>query len=208
MTNVSRETLILQAYPAAAAMLQKFHDLLAVEGPIRGLIGPKEVEKLWDRHIGNSLVLEELLPEGCSLIDVGTGAGLPGIPIAIVRPDLEVHLVEPMQRRIDFLELAVGELELSNTQIHRARAEQLHGQSVADLVTARAVASVKELIEWCEPLLNPHGRLVLLKGEKAEIELKEAKPTMHKHGLVLDDIVLLGEGLLLEPTRAVVLIRK
>lgn len=208
MTNVSRETLILQAYPAAAAKLQKFHDLLAVEGPIRGLIGPKEVEKLWDRHIGNSLVLEELLPEGCSLIDVGTGAGLPGIPIAIVRPDLEVHLVEPMQRRIDFLELAVAELELSNTQIHRARAEQLHGQLVADLVTARAVASVKELIEWCEPLLNPHGRLVLLKGEKAEIELKEAKPTMHKHGLVLDDIVLLGEGLLLEPTRAVVLIRK
>ncbi|MFZ9284004.1 MAG: 16S rRNA (guanine(527)-N(7))-methyltransferase RsmG [Candidatus Nanopelagicales bacterium] len=208
MTNVSRETLILQAYPAAAAKLQKFHDLLAVEGPIRGLIGPKEVEKLWDRHIGNSLVLEELLPEGCSLIDVGTGAGLPGIPIAIVRPDLEVHLVEPMQRRIDFLELAVSELDLSNTQIHRARAEQLHGQLVADLVTARAVASVKELIEWCEPLLNPHGRLVLLKGEKAEIELKEAKPSMHKHGLVLDDIVLLGEGLLFEPTRAVVLIRK
>ena len=208
MTNVSRETLILQAYPEAANQLQQFHDLLAVEGPIRGLIGPKEVEKLWDRHIGNSLVLESLLPEGCSLIDIGTGAGLPGIPIAIARPDLEIHLVEPMQRRIEFLELAVAKLDLSNTQIHRARAEQLHGQLVADLVTARAVASVKELIEWCEPLLNSHGRLVLLKGEKAEIELKEAKPTMHKHGLVLDDIVLLGEDLLIEPTRAVVLIRK
>ncbi|CAB4566674.1 MAG: 16S rRNA (guanine(527)-N(7))-methyltransferase RsmG [Actinobacteria bacterium] len=208
MTNVSRETLILQAYPEAANQLQQFHDLLAVEGPIRGLIGPKEVEKLWDRHIGNSLVLESLLPEGCSLIDIGTGAGLPGIPIAIVRPDLEIHLVEPMQRRIEFLELAVAKLGLSNTQIHRARAEQLHGQLVADLVTARAVASVKELIEWCEPLLNSHGRLVLLKGEKAEIELKEAKPTMHRHGLVLDDIVLLGEDLLIEPTRAVVLIRK
>ena len=208
MTNVSRETLILQAYPEAASQLQQFHDLLAVEGPIRGLIGPKEAEKLRDRHIGNSLVLESLLPEGCSLIDIGTGAGLPGIPIAIARPDLEIHLVEPMQRRIEFLELAVAKLGLSNTQIHRARAEQLHGQLVADLVTARAVASVKELIEWCEPLLNSHGRLVLLKGEKAEIELKEAKPTMHKHGLVLDDIVLLGEDLLIEPTRAVVLIRK
>ena len=208
MTNVSRETLILQAYPEAANQLQQFHDLLAAEGPIRGLIGPKEVEKLWDRHIGNSLVLESLLPEGCSLIDIGTGAGLPGIPIAIARPDLEIHLVEPMQRRIEFLELAVAKLGLSNTQIHRARAEQLHGQLVADLVTARAVASVKELIEWCEPLLNSHGRLVLLKGEKAEIELKEAKPTMHRHGLVLDDIVLLGEDLLIEPTRAVVLIRK
>ncbi len=208
MTNVSRETLILQAYPEAANQLQQFHDLLAVEGPIRGLIGPNEVAKLWDRHIGNSLVLESLLPEGCSLIDIGTGAGLPGIPIAIARPDLEIHLVEPMQRRIEFLELAVAKLGLSNTQIHRARAEQLHGQLVADLVTARAVASVKELIEWCEPLLNSHGRLVLLKGDKAEIELKAAKPTMHKHGLVLDDIVLLGEDLLIEPTRAVVLIRK
>jgi 16S rRNA (guanine527-N7)-methyltransferase len=208
MTNVSRETLILQAYPEAANQLQQFHDLLAVEGPIRGLLGPKEVEKLWDRHIGNSLVLESLLPEGCSLIDIGTGAGLPGIPIAIARPDLEIHLVEPMQRRIEFLELAVAKLGLSNTQIHRARAEQLHGQLVADLVTARAVASVKDLIQWCEPLLNSHGRLVLLKGEKAEIELKEAKPTMHKHGLVLDDIVLLGQDLLIEPTRAVVLIRK
>ena len=208
MTNVSRETLILQAYPEAVNQLQQFHDLLAVEGPIRGLLGPKEVEKLWDRHIGNSLVLESLLPEGCSLIDIGTGAGLPGIPIAIARPDLEIHLVEPMQRRIEFLELAVAKLGLSNTQIHRARAEQLHGQLVADLVTARAVASVKDLIQWCEPLLNSHGRLVLLKGEKAEIELKEAKPTMHKHGLVLDDIVLLGQDLLIEPTRAVVLIRK
>jgi 16S rRNA (guanine527-N7)-methyltransferase len=208
MTNVSRETLILQAYPEAAAKLKKFHDLLAVEGPIRGLIGPREVEKLWDRHIGNSLVLESLLPDGCSLIDVGTGAGLPGIPIAIARPDLEVHLVEPMQRRVEFLELAVKQLGLTNTQIHRARAEQLAGQLVADLVTARAVASVKELIEWCEPLLNSHGRLVLLKGDKAEVELKEAKPSMHKHGLVLDDIVLLGEGIVAEPTRAVVLIRK
>jgi len=208
MINVSRETLILQAYPEAAAKLKQFHDLLAVEGPIRGLIGPREVEKLWDRHIGNSLVLESLLPDGCSLIDVGTGAGLPGIPIAIARPDLEVHLVEPMQRRVEFLELAVAQLDLTNTQIHRARAEQLAGQLVADLVTARAVASVKELIEWCEPLLNSHGRLVLLKGDKAEVELKEAKPSMHKHGLVLDDIVLLGEGIVAEPTRAVVLIRK
>jgi 16S rRNA (guanine527-N7)-methyltransferase len=208
MTDVSRETLISQAYPEAIQKLKIFHDLLATEGPIRGLIGPKEVEKLWDRHIGNSLVLETLLPDGCSLIDVGTGAGLPGIPIAIARPDLEIHLVEPMQRRVEFLELAIARLGLINTQIHRARAEQLHGQLVADLVTARAVASVRELIEWCEPLLNPHGRLVLLKGEKAEIELKEAKPAMHKHGLVLDDVVLLGEGLLAEPTRAVVLIRK
>jgi 16S rRNA (guanine527-N7)-methyltransferase len=208
MTDVSRETLISQAYPEAIQKLKIFHDLLATEGPIRGLIGPKEVEKLWDRHIGNSLVLETLLPDGCSLIDVGTGAGLPGIPIAIARPDLEIHLVEPMQRRVEFLELAIAKLGLTNTQIHRARAEQLHGQLVADLVTARAVASVRELIEWCEPLLNPHGRLVLLKGEKAEIELKEAKPAMHKHGLVLDDVVLLGEGLLAEPTRAVVLIRK
>jgi 16S rRNA (guanine527-N7)-methyltransferase len=208
MTNVSRETMILQAYPEAAVKLKQFHDLLAVEGPIRGLIGPREAEKLWDRHIGNSLVLESLLPDGCSLIDVGTGAGLPGIPIAIARPDLEVHLVEPMQRRVEFLELAVAQLDLTNTQIHRARAEQLAGQLVADLVTARAVASVKELIEWCEPLLNSHGRLVLLKGDKAEVELKEAKPSMHKHGLVLDDIVLLGEGIVAEPTRAVVLIRK
>ena len=208
MTDVSRETLILQAYPESALKLQQFHDLLAVEGPIRGLIGPKEVEKLWDRHIGNSLVLETLLPDGCSLIDIGTGAGLPGIPIAIVRPDLEIHLVEQMQRRVEFLELAVQQLDLINVQIHRARAEQLHGQLVADLVTARAVAAVKELIEWCEPLLNSHARLVLLKGEKAEIEIKAARPTLHKHGLVLDDIVLLGEGILTEPTRAVVLIRK
>ena len=100
------------------------------------------------------------------------------------------------------------QLDLINVQIHRARAEQLHGQLVADLVTARAVAAVKELIEWCEPLLNSHARLVLLKGEKAEIEIKAARPTLHKHGLVLDDIVLLGEGILTEPTRAVVLIRK
>lgn len=208
MTNVSRETAVLTAYPEAKTGLTNFAQILETTAIERGLLGPGEAPKVWDRHIGNSIVLETLIPEGCSLIDIGTGAGLPGIALGIIRPDLAVHLIEPKQRGVEFLEETINLLGLTNIQIHRARAEEMHGQLVADVVTARAVASVAQLIAWGEPLMEHHGKLVLLKGEKADIELAEAKPTMRKHGLILDEVVFLGEGLLLEPTRAVVLNRK
>ena len=153
--------------------------LLATEGSVRGLIGPREVPRLWDRHLLNSAAIAALIPSGARVVDVGSGAGLPGIPLALARPDLSVTLLEPLARRVAFLTECVERLGLERVTVVRGRAEEdpvrreLGG---ADAVTARAVAPLDKLAGWCLPLLRPGGVLLAVKGSTAAEELAAAGP--------------------------------
>ena len=179
--NVSRETpAVPDRWGFALPSLTAYEQRLATVGLERGLIGPREVDRLWDRHVLNSATLEELIPEGVTVIDVGSGAGLPGIPLALVRPDLRVVLLEPLLRRSVFLEETVAELGLGDrVSVVRGRAED-GVVAPAEIVTARAVAPLEKLIRWCWPLVKSGGRIVALKGEKAQQEIEEAQPTLRK----------------------------
>jgi 16S rRNA (guanine527-N7)-methyltransferase len=153
--------------------------LLATEGTVRGLIGPREVPRLWERHLLNSAAIASLVPVGARVVDVGSGAGLPGIPLALARPDLTVTLLEPLARRVAFLTECVHRLGLERVTVVRGRAEegpirrQLGG---ADVVTARAVAPLEKLAGWCLPLLRPGGLLLAMKGSTAAAELAATGP--------------------------------
>jgi 16S rRNA (guanine527-N7)-methyltransferase len=153
--------------------------LLATEGTVRGLIGPREVPRLWERHLLNSAAIASLVPVGARVVDVGSGAGLPGIPLALARPDLTVTLLEPLARRVAFLTECVRRLGLERVTVVRGRAEedsirrQLGG---ADVVTARAVAPLDKLAGWCLPLLRPGGLLLAMKGSTAAAELAATGP--------------------------------
>lgn len=162
--------------------LQEYQNLLATTGVEWGLIGPREVDRLWDRHLDNCLAVTEdhqVLPMASSVIDVGTGAGLPGLVWAIARPDLSMTLVEPLERRVRFLELAVQELSLQSVTIVRGRAQDV--QVKADIVTARAVSALKNLLAWLSPLVSDPGRMVLMKGQKAGQEIEQAGSWLTKH---------------------------
>ncbi|WP_147919234.1 16S rRNA (guanine(527)-N(7))-methyltransferase RsmG [Ruania zhangjianzhongii] len=174
-----------------------FADLLAQEGELRGLIGPRELPKLWTRHVLNSAAVAQFLPETGSLADVGSGAGLPGVVLALMRPDLEVHLVEPMQRRVEWLREVGEELDLDNVTVHQVRAEELHGRLLVDAVTARAVAALDRLAQFCMPLVAPGGRLLAQKGQRAEEEVAKADRVLHKLGVVevtVHAVDMLGDG--------------
>jgi 16S rRNA (guanine527-N7)-methyltransferase len=146
---------------------------LASRGIDRGLIGPREADRLWDRHILNSAALVELIPRDARVVDVGSGAGLPGLPLAILRRDLEVTLLEPLLRRSRFLDEAINELGLSSrVRVVRARAEDHHGRF--DVVTARAVAPLARLIPWCASLRAKDGAVLALKGSSAGDEVVAA----------------------------------
>ena len=156
---------------------EQYVRLLATEGTLRGLIGPREVPRLWDRHLLNSVALAPLIPAGARVVDVGSGAGLPGIPLALARPDLTVTLLEPLARRVTFLDEAVHALRLANVTVVRGRAEEgpvVRSLGGADVVTARAVAPLEKLAGWCLPLLRPGGQLLALKGSSAAEELAAA----------------------------------
>lgn len=163
--------------------MRAFADLLASEGEVRGLIGPRELPRLWTRHLLNSAAVEPFVADGCSFADVGSGAGFPGIVVALMRPDLDVHLVEPMERRTVWLTDVVARLEVRNVTVHRARAEELHGVLGFDVVTARAVAALRKLVPLVGPLISPGGRLIALKGERAGVELNEARAVLKRNGL-------------------------
>jgi 16S rRNA (guanine527-N7)-methyltransferase len=153
--------------------------LLATDGAVRGLIGPREVPRLWDRHLLNSAAVAPLVPDRARVVDVGSGAGLPGIPLALARPDLTVALLEPLARRVTFLDEVVDRLRLTNVTVVRGRAEEGPARRElggADVVTARAVAPLEKLAGWCLPLLRPGGRLLALKGSTAAEELAAAGP--------------------------------
>lgn len=176
--SVSRET--PERWDFALPALRSYEQRLATIGLERGLIGPREVDRLWDRHIVNSAALESLVPYGVTVIDVGSGAGLPGIPLAIVRRDLKVVLLEPLLRRSTFLEETVELLDLGNrVTVVRGRAED-KPVPPAEIVTARAVAPLERLITWCWPLVKIGGQIVALKGEKAQQEIVDADATLRK----------------------------
>jgi len=189
-------------------LAERYAELLATEGVVRGLIGPREAPRLWERHLLNCAVLAELVPPAASVADVGSGAGLPGVVLAIARPDLRVTLVEPLLRRTRFLDEAVEALGLEEqVEVVRGRAEELAGTRTFDVLTARAVAPLDRLARWCLPLVHPGGELVAMKGASARAEVEAAMPALKALGCAHPVVVELGVGVLAESTWAVRLAR-
>jgi 16S rRNA (guanine527-N7)-methyltransferase len=189
---VPRGTSSKTALAESQSTLQLYEAILKREGDTRGLLGPRELEIVWDRHILNCLTLVELIPLNSTVADIGSGAGLPGIVLAAARPDLAVTLVEPTLRRVEFLNETKAELNLENLSIIQGRAEDLIKGKRFEIVTARAVAPMKKLLNLCLPLLKPGGYLLALKGEKANIELTEALEQISKWNATSLGIVKLG----------------
>lgn len=173
---------------------------LADTGVRHGLIGPREVPRLWERHVLNCAVVGDLVPEGASIADVGSGAGLPGIPLAIARPDVRVVLVEPLLRRSRWLDDVVAGIGLDNVEVRRARAEALAGELTVDVVTARAVARLATLAGWCAPLLRAGGTFLALKGSSADEELTADGAALVAAGLDGATVVTVGAGVVDPPT--------
>ncbi|MEU8246327.1 16S rRNA (guanine(527)-N(7))-methyltransferase RsmG [Nonomuraea sp. NPDC048916] len=171
-----------------------FAELLAGPGVVRGLLGPREVPRIWDRHLLNCAVVAEAVPEGVRLVDIGSGAGLPGLVLAIVRPDITVTLLEPLLRRTVFLEECVEALRLENVEVLRGRAEELAGRREFDVASARAVAPLDRLLKWAMPLLREGGELIAMKGERAAEELAEAGPQLRARGVKTAELVTVGRG--------------
>lgn len=192
-----------------------YAELLATDGVVRGLIGPRETPRLWERHLLNCAVVSERIPEGASVIDVGSGAGLPGLVLAIARPDLTVTLVEPLARRTAFLIEAVQRLGLTrDVRVFRGRAEEAAAGSrdreplSADIVTARAVAPLDRLASWCLPLVAPGGRLVALKGASAADEITEHTEAVTRLGGGTPELHRCGEGVIDPPATVVEVVRE
>lgn len=182
----------------------RYAELLAEAGVQRGLIGPREVPRLWERHLLNCAVLSEVVPEGVTVCDVGSGAGLPGIPLALVRDDLKITLLEPLLRRTNFLNEVVELLGLDHVTVVRGRAEEVMGQlPPVHVVTARAVAPLDRLATWGIPLLRPYGEMLALKGDTAEEELKAAGAALSKLGAAETSVLQVGEGIV-DPLSTVV----
>lgn len=197
--DVARRVFLIDRLPLAEA----FAELLATVGVERGLIGPREAPRLWDRHLLNCAVLADLLPKDAVVADIGSGAGLPGLVLAIRRPDLRMTLIEPLLRRTTFLSEVVDQLSLSNVEVVRGRADALHGRRTFDVVTSRAVAPLGRLLEWSMPLVAPHGSLVAMKGSSIADEIVEARVVLEKLRCAEPEVSVLGEGLLDSTTLAV-----
>lgn len=198
-----------EVFGARLCLARQYADLLVGPGVERGLLGPREVDRVWERHILNCAALAELIEPGARVVDVGSGAGLPGLPLAIARPDLVVTLVEPMLRRTDFLTEAVDALGLAVTVV-RGRAEDAAvraGAADADVVVSRAVADLEKLARWSLPLLRPGGRMLALKGERAEAEVAERGPAMARLGASGIEVVRCGAGYLSPPATVVAAVR-
>ncbi|GAA4962554.1 16S rRNA (guanine(527)-N(7))-methyltransferase RsmG [Kineococcus glutinatus] len=170
---------------------ERYAALLGTDGVVRGLIGPREVPRLWERHLLNSAALRHVVPEATHVVDIGSGAGLPGIPLALARPDLRVTLVEPLERRYHFLREAVAALDLADRcHVVRARAEELAGELAAPVVTARAVAALDKLAGWALPLTSTDGAVLAIKGRTAAQEIETAWPTLRRWGVPEEPEVL------------------
>ena len=187
-------------------LAERFVAMLAEQGPERGLIGPREVDRLWERHLLNCALMvdaiEAAAPEAATLADVGSGAGLPGVVIAIARPDIEVTLIETMQRRTTWLEEVDAELGLG-LEVVRARAEELHGKRDFDVVTARAVAALDKLARWTLALVAQDGHLLAMKGSSAEDEVEKAQKVLTKLGGVEPTVSRYGADEVEVPTTVV-----
>jgi 16S rRNA (guanine527-N7)-methyltransferase len=194
-------------FSRALPTAELFADLLTREATVRGLIGPREVPRLWERHILNCAVITDLMPPGSTVCDVGSGAGLPGIALAIRRPDLHVTLVEPLLRRTTFLDLAVSTMGLTNVSVHRGRAEELHGEPEVgqgfDVVTSRAVAPMDRLARWSLPLVRDGGLFLAMKGTSAAAELDSAAADIRRLGGVDAQVRTVGQAWLSTPVTVV-----
>ena len=199
---------VLEEEPAAAASLfgerlglaQQFTADLAREGETRGLIGPLELPRLWSRHVLNSALVAPLVREG-RVGDVGSGAGLPGLVLAIARPDVKFVLIEPMERRVDWLTEEAAALGLDNVEVLRARAEDAQLDEPLDQVTARAVSALSKLLPLTAPLLRAGGEFLFMKGARVDEEITAAQKVIRKLGLQNVSVVLLGEDIVPDPTR-------
>lgn len=168
--------------------LLQFADMIVREGEKRGLVGPRELERLWSRHILNSTAVLDYIPAGAKVGDVGSGAGFPGLVIAICRPDCQVTLIDSMERRCEWLVDAIAELELTNVTVKLGRAEEFVGSYSADVVTSRAVAALKKLLPWTMPLLRKGGSMVALKGIKVDDEIDAAVAQLRKYRAEFADV--------------------
>lgn len=184
-------------------LAERYTALLATEGVVRGLIGPREAPRLWERHVLNSAVMAEAIPDGASVCDIGTGAGLPGLVLAIARPDTRVTLVEPLLRRTTFLEEVVAELSLDHVRVVRGRAESLHGVDTFDVVTSRAVAPLERLLTWSMPLVAAHGALVAMKGQSVADEIDAAGSVLAQYRCGTPEVSVVGDGIVDPPTTLV-----
>ncbi|MGC1211445.1 MAG: 16S rRNA (guanine(527)-N(7))-methyltransferase RsmG [Micromonospora sp.] len=192
-----------------------YAELLATEGVVRGLIGPREAPRMWERHLLNCAAMAERIPEGATVLDVGSGAGLPGLVLAIARPDLTITLIEPLARRTSFLIEAVQQLGLARTvRVFRGRADEAATGSrdraalSGDIVTARAVAPLDRLAAWCLPLAVPGGRLIALKGASAADEVAEHAGTVARLGGGEPEVHLCGVGVIEPPATVIEVVRE
>ncbi len=212
--NVSRETVNETTTPSAPdearrvfsdqlVRTEAFASLLAEVATVRGLIGPREVPRLWDRHLLNCAVVTDLVDDGASVCDIGSGAGLPGLVMAIRRPDLTVTLIEPLLRRTTFLAEVVSELGLDNVLVRRGRADEFHGKATFDIVTSRAVAPLDRLSRWSLPLVRSGGLFLAMKGSSAEDEVAVAAQVIASERGHLIGVTELGRGLVEPPVRVV-----
>ena len=174
--TVSRETLLKSYFLEQQEKIDKYAQILQTWGIERGLIGPKEGDRIWDRHIANCIPLTTLIPINAQLVDIGSGAGLPGIVIALERPDVRVTLIEPLQRRVDFLQEAIAVLDI-DVEVIRSRSESV--KKSFDIVTARAVAPLPKLLDMSWHLVKPNGALLAMKGEAAQSEIDAVEPKKH-----------------------------
>jgi len=177
-------------------VVERYALLLASDGVTRGLIGPREVPRLWERHLVNCALAAEAIPQGADVCDIGSGAGLPGVVLAICRPDLSVTLVEPLLRRTVFLDEVVEALGLRNVEVVRARAEDLHGTREFGAVTSRAVAPLDRLVAWSMPLVRRGGSLVAMKGASVHEEVVAARETLVRYGAGEVAVLTYGAGLI------------
>ncbi|MCM3688495.1 16S rRNA (guanine(527)-N(7))-methyltransferase RsmG [Kocuria rosea] len=193
-----------QLFGERLGLAERYVAHLASSGIVRGLIGPREVPRLWSRHVLNCAVVEELVPQDARVADVGSGAGLPGLCLALARPDLHLTLIEPLERRVQWLEEVVADLGLTNVRVLRARAEQA-GTEVddVDVVTARAVSALVGLLDITLPLLRGRGELLALKGRSAAEEVEKAGKKLHRYGARSTEVLTAGADLLAEPTTVV-----
>jgi 16S rRNA (guanine527-N7)-methyltransferase len=200
-----------QVFEERLPLAVSYAELLMTDGVVRGLIGPREAPRIWERHLINCGVISEIIPLDASVVDVGSGAGLPGIVLAVARPDLRITLVEPLARRTAFLSEVVTALGLDATvTVVRGRAEEVAGgpPAPADIVTARAVAPLDRLAGWCLPLVAVGGRLLALKGASATDEISEHQDAVDRLGGSPAEIRLCGAGLIDPPTTVVEITRE
>ncbi|MFT4245826.1 MAG: 16S rRNA (guanine(527)-N(7))-methyltransferase RsmG [Micrococcaceae bacterium] len=194
MTPSTAKTIFKDRLPLA----ERYVKHLKTTGIEWGLMGPREADIMWERHVLNCAIVNELMDTDSTVIDIGSGAGLPGLTLAIARPDLQLTLVEPLERRVQWLKMVVADLKLDNVKVFRNRAEDLDIQS--DYVTARAVKALKTLLPMTLPLLKSRGQLLAIKGQSAQKEIYAAKKQLKNYDA---EIILLGQQLLHTPTTVV-----